>query len=308
MINISLRQLRYFDALAQLLHFGRAAERCAVSQPALSTQIQELEAGLGVTLIERTRQGTKLTPEGEEIARRAGAILAAVRDLADFARHSGRVLSGPLRLGVIPTIAPYVLPKLLPELRSAYPDLDLHLREAQTHYVLADLAAGRLDAVLLSLPVDEPEIETLELFDDAFLLALPASRALPDKAAATPALFENERLLLLEEGHCLRDQALSFCNLQQVQNLNTFGTTSLSTLVQMVANGFGVTLLPEMSLETEARHGTIRLLRFAPPEPSRKIGLAWRRSSPRKRDFAELGSMISAFARGAGNSFSEAVR
>ena len=219
MTNISLRQLRYFDALAQSLHFGRAADQCAVTQPALSMQIQELEKELGTVLIERTRAGTKLTPEGEEIARRVGSILASVRDLADYAKHSGRVLTGPLRLGVIPTIAPYILPKLLPKLRSAYPELDLHLRESQTHYVLADLARGLLDAVLLSLPVDEPGIETQELFDDAFLLAVPAGRPIPEHAAATPELFQNERLLLLEEGHCLRDQALSFCNLKQVQNL-----------------------------------------------------------------------------------------
>ena len=296
MTNISLRQLRYFDALARSLHFGRAAEQCAVTQPALSMQIQELEKELGTVLIERTRAGTKLTAEGEEIARRASLILASVRDLADCARHSGRLLTGPLRLGVIPTMAPYVLPKFLPKLRRAYPELDLHLREAQTQYVLADLAGGRLDAVLLSLPIAEPEIETLELFDDAFVLAMPAGRPVPAKALATPALFENERLLLLEEGHCLRDQALSFCSLKQVQNLDTFGTTSLSTLVQMVANGFGVTLLPGMSSETEVRRGDIRLLPFEPPEPSRKIGLAWRQSSPRKRDFVELGAMVAALA------------
>jgi LysR family transcriptional regulator, hydrogen peroxide-inducible genes activator len=296
MTNISLRQLRYFDALARSLHFGRAAEQCAVTQPALSMQIQELEKELGTVLIERTRAGTKLTAEGEEIARRASLILASVRDLADCARHSGRLLTGPLRLGVIPTIAPYVLPKLLPKLRGAYPDLDLHLREAQTQYVLADLAGGRIDAVLLSLPITEPEIETLELFDDAFVLAMPAERPAPSIALATPKLFENERLLLLEEGHCLRDQALSFCNLKQVQNLDTFGTTSLSTLVQMVANGFGITLLPEMSLETEARRSDIRLLAFERPQPLRKIGLAWRQSSPRKRDFEALGALIAGLA------------
>jgi LysR family hydrogen peroxide-inducible transcriptional activator len=292
MANISLRQLRYFDALSQSLHFARAAEVCAVSQPALSMQIQELEKELGAVLIERTRQGAKLTPQGVEIARRAAQILASVRDLADYAQHGGRLLTGPLHFGVIPTIAPYVLPKVLPHLRNEHPSLDLHLREAQTQYVLSDLAAGRLDTVLLSLPIDEPGIETLALFDDPFVLALPAGRGVPDHAAATPDLFENERLLLLEEGHCLRDQALSFCALKQVQNLNTFGTTSLSTLVQMVANGFGVTLLPKMSLETEARRGDIQLLAFAPPEPSRKIGLAWRQSSPRKRDFEELGAAI----------------
>jgi len=297
MANISLKQLRYFDALAQSLHFGRAAELCAVTQPALSMQIQDLEKELGAVLIERTRQGTRLTPCGEEAARRAALILAGVRDLVDYAQHDGQLLTGPLHLGVIPTIAPYVLPKVLPELRRNYPRLDLYLREAQTQYVLADLVAGKLDAALLSLPFEEPDIETCELFADRFVLALPAARALPDQeVCATPEMFENERLLLLEEGHCLRDQALSFCGLRQVQNLNTLGMTSLSTIVQMVANGFGVTLLPQMSLETEAQRADIRLLRFLPPEPERKIGLAWRQTSPRKRDFAELGAIITRLA------------
>jgi len=292
MANISLRQLRYFDALAGSLHFGRAAELCAVTQPALSMQIQELEKEIGVALVERTRQGARLTPEGEEIARRVASILASIRDLADYARHSAAVLTGRLRLGVIPTIAPYILPKLLPALRAEHPGLDLHLRETQTQYLLEDLVGGRLDALLLALPVEHPEIETEVLFEDAFVLALPAARCIPAKAVATLDLFENDRLLLLEEGHCLRDQALSFCDLKQVDNLDTFGTTSLSTIVQMVANGFGVTLLPRMSLDTEARRGDIQVLAFPPPEPHRKIGLAWRQSSPRKSDFAELGRII----------------
>jgi LysR family hydrogen peroxide-inducible transcriptional activator len=292
MNNVSLRQLRYFDALAQSLHFGRAAELCSVTQPALSMQIQELEKEIGAVLIERTRQGAKLTPEGEEIARRVASILASIRDLADHARHSASLLTGPLRLGAIPTIAPYVLPKLLPDLRAEYPNLDLHLREAQTQYLLADLVAGRLDCVLLSLPVEHSEIETLVLFEDDFVLAVTGARRFPAKALATPEIFENDRLFLLEEGHCLRDQALSFCELKQVENLNTFGITSLSTIVQMVTNGFGVTLLPEMSLPTEACRGDIQVLSFAPPKPHRKVGLAWRQSSPRKRDFIELGEMI----------------
>jgi LysR family hydrogen peroxide-inducible transcriptional activator len=292
MTNISLRQLRYFEALAQSLHFGRAAEQCAVTQPALSMQIQELEKEIGVVLIERTRAGAKLTPEGEEIARRVASILASVRDLADYARHSASVLTGRLQLGVIPTIAPYVLPKLLPALNAKHPDLDLHLRETLTQYLLDDLVSGRLDALLLALPVEHPEIETQVLFEDAFMLALPAARQLPSKTVATPDLFENDRLLLLEEGHCLRDQALSFCDLKQVENLDTFGTSSLSTIVQMVANGLGVTLLPRMSLDAEARRAGIQVLPFAPPEPHRKVGLAWRQSSPRKRDFLELGRII----------------
>jgi LysR family transcriptional regulator, hydrogen peroxide-inducible genes activator len=292
MSNISLRQLRYLDALAQSLHFGRAAEMCAVTQPALSMQIQELEKALGTILMERTRQGAKLTAQGEEVARRAASILAAVRDLTDYAQHGGQVLAGSLHLGVIPTIAPYVLPKVLPHLRRSYPGLDLHLREAQTRYVLADLACGRLDAVLLSLPASEPEFESLELFDDPFVLVMPSGRPIPAHAIATSDLFENDKLLLLEEGHCLRDQALSFCGMKQVQNLNTFGMASLSTLVQMVGNGFGVTLLPKMSLETETARGDVQVLAFAQPEPSRKIGLVWRRSSPRKRDFIELAALI----------------
>src|SRR5271165_4285208 len=296
MANISLRQLKYFDALAQSLHFGRAAEICAVTQPALSMQIQELEKELGTVLIERTRQGAKLTSQGEEVARRAAAILAGVRDLTDYAKHGGQMLTGALHFGVIPTIAPYVLPKILPHLRQLYPGLDLHLREAQTQYVLADLADGRLDAVLLSLPLNEPDFETLELFEDPFVLAMPGDRPTTAQAIATPDSFANERLLLLEEGHCLRDQALSFCSMTQVQNLNTFGTTSLSTLVQMVASGFGVTLLPKMSIETEAARCNVRLLSFAPPEPSRKIGLVWRRSSPRKHDFLELAALVTRLA------------
>jgi LysR family hydrogen peroxide-inducible transcriptional activator len=292
MTNISLRQLRYFDALAQSLHFGRAAEICAVTQPALSMQIQELEKELGTVLMERTRQGAKLTAQGEEVARRAASILAAVHDLTNYAQHGGQLLTGTLHLGVIPTIAPYVLPRILPHLRRTFPSLDLHLREAQTRYVLADLASGKLDAALLSLPVGEPEFETLELFDDPFVLAVPGGRLIPGHTIATPDVFENDRLLLLEEGHCLRDQALSFCGMKQVQNLSTFGTTSLSTLVQMVANGFGVTLLPKMSIEIEAARGDIQLLVFAAPEPSRKIGLVWRRSSPRRHDFRELAALI----------------
>jgi LysR family hydrogen peroxide-inducible transcriptional activator len=292
MVNISLRQLRYFDALAQSLHFGRAADQCAVTQPALSMQIQELEKEIGTILIERTRHGAKLTPEGEEVARRVASILTGVRDLADYARHSANLLTGRLRLGIIPTIAPYVLPKLLPVLRTELPDLDLHLRETQTQYLVEDLIAGRLDALLLALPVEHPDIDTLVLFEDAFVLALPGTRRLPAKTIATQELFEDDRLLLLEEGHCLRDQALSFCELKQVEHLNTFGTTSLSTIVQMVANGLGVTLLPRMSLETEARRAGIQVLPFAPPEPHRKVGLAWRQSSPRKRDFLELGKII----------------
>lgn len=288
---LTLRQLRYFDALAQHRHFGRAAAECAISQPALSMQIQELEREMGTPLVERSRQGVHLTEDGREIARRAARILAEVRDLQDYARHHRRVLAGALRMGVIPSVAPYLLPPLLPVLRKEHPALELHLRETQTQQLLKELTDGKLDVLLLALPLEHAEVETIRLFDDRFLLALPPSRKL-GRVLATPDLLRQDRLLLLEEGHCLRDQALSYCHLQQVASINTFGASSLSTIVQMVANGYGITLLPELSLDLETRHGAVRLLRFARPEPHRTIGLAWRRTSPRKRDFVELGRAI----------------
>jgi LysR family hydrogen peroxide-inducible transcriptional activator len=289
---LTLRQLRYLDALAQHLHFGRAAEHCAVSQPALSMQIRELEAGLGVELVERRTGTIALTDVGVEVARRAQHILAATRDLADYARHRGRLLTGPLRLGVIPSVAPYLLPPLLPLVREQHPELELRIRETQTNALVRELVGGQLDLLLLALPIEHTEVETMPLFEDRFLLALPAARKIGSRVKATPDLLKQDRLLLLEEGHCLRDQALSYCGLQQVQTVDTFGASTLSTIVQMVSNGYGITLLPELCLELEKRHGELRLMRFAEPEPYRTLGLAWRRSSPRKQDFVELGKLI----------------
>lgn len=291
MTTLTLRQLRYFDALAQHRHFGRAAAECAISQPALSMQIQDLEREIGTPLVERSRQGVHLTEDGREIARRAARILAEVRDLLDHARHHRRLLSGVLRIGVIPSVAPYLLPPLLPVLRKDHANLELHLRETQTQQLVKELIDGKLDVLLLALPFDHAEVETIRLFEDRFLLALPPSRKV-GRVLATPELLRQDRLLLLEEGHCLRDQALSYCHLQQVESVNTFGASSLSTIVQMVSNGYGITLLPELSLDLEARNGHVRLMRFARPEPHRTIGLAWRRTSPRKRDFVELGRAV----------------
>ena len=246
---ISLKQLRYFDSVVRLKHFGKAAEHCAVTQPALSMQIQELEKTLGVQLIERSRSGIILTEAGRDVARRAARMLGDARDIVDSARRQANLLSGPLHLGVIPSIAPYVLPALLPLVRDKFPDLDLHLRETQTHTLVDELLDGALDLLLLALPVESPEVETARLFDDRFLLAMPKSRQLSNRIRATPKLLEHDRLLLLEEGHCLRDQALSFCNLRRVDNIDTFGASNLSTIVQMVANGLGMTLLPELSIK-----------------------------------------------------------
>lgn len=291
---VSLKQLKYFDAVARSRHFGKAAEHCAVTQPALSMQIQELEKSLGVQLLERGRNGVMLTEGGKEIAQRAARVLADVRDIVDFARRQGNVLSGPLGLGVIPSVAPYILPQLLPMFRDSFPDLDLHIRESQTQSLVSELVDGQLDVLLLALPVEHPDIETMRLFDDRFLLAMAASHRMANRVKATPDLLEEDRLLLLEEGHCMREQALAFCSLRRIENINTFGASSLSTLVQMVANGLGMTLLPELAVPLEIRRGDIHLMRFADPEPQRVIGLAWRRSSPRKSHFAELGQMITA--------------
>jgi len=289
---ISLKQLRYFDAVVRTGHFGKAAEQCAVTQPALSMQIQEMEKDLGVPLLERGRNGVIPTEAGREVAARAVRVLTEVRDIVDFARRQGETLAGPLHFGVIPSVAPYLLPALLPLIRNKFPDLALSLRETQTQHLLDELLEGGLDLLLLALPVEHAEVETMKLFTDRFLLAMPKSRRIASRIRATPDLLKQDRLLLLEEGHCLRDQALAFCSLRRVDNIDTFGASNLSTLVQMVANGLGLTLLPQLAVDLEGRRGDVRLMRFADPEPRRVIGLAWRKSSPRKRHFTELGKLI----------------
>jgi LysR family hydrogen peroxide-inducible transcriptional activator len=291
---ITLRQLRYLQALAQHRHFGRAAEACAVTQPALSMQIRELEQELGVELVERRPGQVAFTEIGAEVARRAERLLAAERDLVDLARHRGRLLTGRLQFGVIPTLAPYVLPKVLPSLQRRYPDLRLELRETQTRLLMDELAGGSLDLVMLALPLDdESEFETLRLFDDPFLLAVPAADdSCAPNALVTPDGIDHKRLILLEEGHCLRNQALAYCSDVRRDAALGLGATSLATVMQMVASGFGITLLPRVAVEVEVRDERIKLLRFAAPEPGRTVGLAWRRTSPRKADFVALGQLI----------------
>ncbi|MPZ57054.1 MAG: LysR family transcriptional regulator [Rhizobiales bacterium] len=289
---ITLRQLRYLHALTQHRHFGRAAEAAGVTQPALSMQIRDLEKHLGVELVERRQGDVALTDIGAEISRRGERLLAAERDLVDFARHRGRLLTGRLRLGVIPTLAPYVLPKILPALQRRYPDLRVELRETQTRLLIEELAGGSLDVVMLALPLDDPEFETIRLFDDSFLLAVPADDPRPATTRVTADSIDRRRLILLEEGHCLRDQALAYCSDPQRSGAMGLGATSLATVMQMVANGFGVTLVPRVAVDVEVRDERIKLLRFTAPEPGRTIGLAWRRTSPRKVDFVALGQLI----------------
>jgi LysR family hydrogen peroxide-inducible transcriptional activator len=217
--------------------------------------------------------------------------LAGARDIVDFARHCGRTLSSRLKLGIIPTLAPYVLPKVLPALQARYPDLTVELRETQTKILMEELAGGDLDLVMLALPVADAELETMRLFDDPFLLAVPAGDPLPKTARVSANEIDQRRLMLLEEGHCLRDQALAYCAAPRHQLPLSLGATSLTTVMQMVANGYGVTLVPEVAVDVEVRDERVRLLRFTAPEPGRTIGLAWRRTSPRKSDFITLGEI-----------------
>jgi LysR family transcriptional regulator, hydrogen peroxide-inducible genes activator len=290
---VTLRQLRYLEALAETHHFGHAAEACAVSQPALSMQIKELEHELQVSLVERRKSGVELTEPGEEVVRRARTILTSVRDLLDYTQHRDRVLSGSLKLGAIPSIAPYLLPSVLPELQRRFPELSLQLRETITETLVHELVTGDLDLILIALPIEAGEVETLYLFDDKFVLAMKATDDNKRARHATPSMLAQPRLLLLEEGHCLRDQALTYCHMLTPEARDSFGASSLATIVQMVAHGYGTTLLPEMAIASDVHHGTdIRLLHFAAPEPKREIGLAWRKTSPRKADFLQFAQLL----------------
>jgi len=293
---ITLRQLRYLSALAKHGHFGRAAEACAVTQPALSMQIRDLERTLGVAVVERRPGEVMLTDVGREIARRGENLLAASRDLVDFARHRSGVLVGRLTLGVIPSLAPYLLPRILPLLQARFPDLQLELRETQTRQLVEEIKSGALDAAMLALPVGEADIETLDLFEDLFLLAVPSADPRADAARIAADDIDQSRLILLEDGHCLRDQALAFCATARNRVGGACGTafsaSSLTTVIQMVASGYGVTLIPQIAADVERRDDRVKFLRLENPEPGRSIGLAFRRTSPRKADFAALGDVV----------------
>ena len=294
---ITLRQLRYLSALAKHGHFGRAAEACSVTQPALSMQIRDLERTLGVAVVERRPGDVILTDVGREIARRGEDVLAASRDLVDFARHRSGVLTGRLTLGVIPSLAPYLLPRILPILQSRFPELRLELRETQTRPLIEDIKSGVLDAAMLALPTGEPDIEAIKLFEDLFLLAVPASDPRSEVTRVAAVDIDQSRLILLEDGHCLRDQALAFCATAARGRTasgggTVFGASSLNTVMQMVAGGYGVTLIPQIAADVERRDIRVKFLRLENPQPGRSIGLAFRRTSPRKSDFAALGEVV----------------
>ena len=290
MENVTLKQLRYFEAVAHHLHFGRAAQDCAVSQPAVSVQIKELEEDLGQILFQRHARAIQLTAFGEEFAARVRPILRAMDDLGDLARAARSGLVGKLRLGVIPTIAPYLLPRVVSRLNAAFPNVDLRLRETQTDTILRELAEGRLDAALLALPTSAPELVEVPLFTERFVLVRGSDDA--HKPVPNSETLARMRLLLLEEGHCFRDQALAFCAPAATAPRESMEGSSLSTLVQMVASGLGVTLIPEMAIPLETRSADVSVARFEAPQPARNVGMIWRRNTPLSEQLEKVAEIV----------------
>jgi len=290
MTNLTLKQLRYVAALARHGHFGQAAEACSVTQPALSMQIKELEEGLGGRLFERGARQVRLTGLGEEIAARARDILRAVEELEEVARTRRDGPGGRLRLGVIPTIAPYLLPRLIRDLAARYPGADLQVRETQTDRLIGELIEGRLDTALVALPISEPSLEEVALFSEGFVLVRPEADA--GRPVPTPTALPDMQLLLLEEGHCFRDQALEVCGLRGGARRAGFDGSSLATLVQLVGAGIGVTLIPEMAIAVETRGAEVTVQRFAAGRPARTVGMIWRRTSPLAAELREVAEVV----------------
>ena len=282
----TLRQLHYLKLLAEHGSFSRAAEAAHVTQPTLSAGIRELERALGSPVVERGRGGAILTPVGEEAARRGEDVLARAEDLLEAAHAAGRPLSGRFRLGVIPTIAPFLLPRGLPRLRERHPELRLFLREEPTARLLAGLKAGALDAALIALPYDTVGLETAAVGFDDLAAVLPAGHRLAARTALKPAELDGEELILMEDGHCLREHALSACDLNAPRAEGAFAATSLNTLVQMVSSGLGVSLLPAMAVEAGLADGAgVAVRRLAGDGPTRReIAVAWRAGSSRGPD------------------------
>ncbi|WP_011579812.1 MULTISPECIES: hydrogen peroxide-inducible genes activator [Chelativorans] len=292
MTRLTLRQMQYFQRLAELLHFGRAAAACGVTQPALSAQIAEMEAQLGFQLFERGGGAVRLTQEAQELRPRIERILAEVEDLEHMARRDQNALGERFRLGIIPTVAPFLLPRLLPKLKQDFPSLRLEVREAVTDTLIQETSAGRLDGMIAAAPIESPQLKSEMLFEDRFYLAVPevdAERLAPPVAQESMAL---ERLMLLEDGHCMRNQALAICGMVKPITMASLGATSLMTLLQLVAHGFGVTLVPEMARESADAQQGLRVLPFVDPAPARTICLSWRKTNTREADFAALSKTV----------------
>jgi LysR family hydrogen peroxide-inducible transcriptional activator len=290
MINITLKQLRYFDAVTRTGHFGRAAQACAISQPAMSMQIKDLEETLGVALFDRSARKVRLTAFGEEFSLRVRDLLRSADELGDMARAARGGLMGRLRLGIIPTIAPYLLPALIGDLTQLHAGLDIHVRETLTPRLLQELSDGRLDAAIVALPVSEPSFTEVALFSESFLLVRSDDDGA--KPVPSPESLREMRLLLLEEGHCFRDQALSFCHIGSALPRETLDGSSLSTLVQMVGAGLGVTLIPEMAADVETRSASVSIARFGDPQPARTVGMIWRKTSPLAPQLEQIAEVV----------------
>ncbi|HYA72620.1 MAG TPA: LysR substrate-binding domain-containing protein [Roseiarcus sp.] len=290
MISLTLKQLRYFEALARHGHFRRAAAACAISQPALSEQIKEMEESLGAALFERSPRQVRITGLGEEFALRVRDILRSVDELEGWARASRDRPLGRLRIGVIPTIAPYLLPAIIRGLTRTYADLDINVRETLTPKLIQELAEGRLDTAIVALPVSEPSFAEVALFAEDFVLVRPAADE--GKPAPNIETLREMRLLLLEDGHCFRDQALSFCNMHSARPRELLDGSTLSTLVQMVGAGIGVTLIPEMAVAVETRSAPVSIARFTSPKPSRTVGMIWRKTSPLTKQLLQISEVV----------------
>jgi LysR family hydrogen peroxide-inducible transcriptional activator len=289
----TLKQLQYLVTLHDTGHFGKAAEACFVSQSTLSASLRELESLIGVTLVERTRRIVRFTPLGTKVAEKARRVLREAEELADMVRAAGQPLSGELRMGVIPTIAPFLLPRLLPSLRRERPDLKLYLREETSQAACDSLHRGQLDCVLLALPYGCGEVESAPLFDDRLFVAFPPGEAPKGEGAVAAAAIDEDRLLLLEDGHCLKDHALAACNRPELRAEAAMLGTSLHTLIQMVANGLGQTLVPEMAIEAGLLDGTgVVARRLDAGHAFRRIALIWRKGSPRETEFRLLADAL----------------
>ena len=294
----TIKQLQYLVALRQHGHFGRAAEACFVTQSTLSAGLRELETLLGVTLVERTRRVVRFTALGEKVADKAVRVLREAEELAELARAEGRPLHGELRMGVIPTIAPFLLPTMLPQLRAQWPNLKLYLREDTSQAACEALHRGQLDCVLLALPFPCGEVESAALFDDPLFVAFPGGEA-PAAGQVAVETIDEQRMLLLEDGHCLKDHALSACNRPDLRAHAAMMGTSLHTLVQMVDNGLGVTFIPAMALHAGILEGTrVEARPLGSANGFRRVALIWRRSSPREREFRMLAAALKQIAGG----------
>jgi LysR family hydrogen peroxide-inducible transcriptional activator len=289
----TLKQLQYLVALRDAGHFGRAAESCHVTQSTLSAGLRELETLIGITLVERTRRVVRFTPLGERIVDKARRVLREADELGEMARAAGQPLSGEMRMSVIPTVAPFMLPRIMPRLRTDYPALKLYLREEASAAACEGLHHGRTDCVLLALPYACGEVEVAPLFEDRLMLAYPRGEIEPPVRGIRPSEIDETRLLLLEDGHCLKDHALAACNRPEIRAEATMLGTSLHTIVQMVDNGLGMTMLPEMAVTAGILEGTnVVAAPLAAENAARRIALVWRRGSPRERDFRLLAGVL----------------